>query len=493
MKFTAPTAHNQADWARQIRAKLAVIGRSWNPGDITIEGFIDLTFKHAATCKINADVVMAQFMIEKSWSMGGDGSHVPWTSRNPGNLGVTGPGVPGEQFSSWSTGILASIQHLCYYAGIDPPPPIVDPRAWIRDSGYFGIVSNVEDLGGKNSAGQVLWAADPEYGDNIVIIINQFPSTGDPTTIPPAQPYVPPSDFSPKSYLLSIGHLNSTGATTYSGYQERDWNQELVGKIAASLKARGQNVTVFGYNLYDYLYKNGVTSQLASYDYILEVHFNASSNHTATGPEIYYYAGGANQKTLATAVYAPLRSFFSPDRGAKPNDDGYYIVNKLGAAGRNVGLIEVCFQDNATDERIYLNNKDAVGEAIADGLLNAFNQPLTLPSSGQTGPPVVVPPPAVIPVPHLEISFTSTMGDTLTLTVEAEPGIVVFLEAGGGSPKGSLIIEGATKDVEVIIESIMGDMMYILDKDFNESGAETTSIELSIDTDFPAPQFSVSN
>jgi N-acetylmuramoyl-L-alanine amidase len=55
-------------------------------------------------------------------------------------------------------GVIAHVQHLCRYAGIQLSETILDPRYELVTPGKAVVV---EDLGGK-------WAPSPDYGNSIV-------------------------------------------------------------------------------------------------------------------------------------------------------------------------------------------------------------------------------------------------------------------------------------------------------------------------------------
>ena len=65
-----------------------------------------------------------------------------------------------QRFPDWQTGILAHVQHLALYAGVDVVGEIVDPRhfTFVR-----GRAKTLEELGGQGK-----WAPNPAYGVSIV-------------------------------------------------------------------------------------------------------------------------------------------------------------------------------------------------------------------------------------------------------------------------------------------------------------------------------------
>jgi len=159
-----------------------------------------------------------------------------------------------------------------------------------------------------------------------------------------------------------------------NGYKEADLTRELVNNLAKKLK---QYATVDIYNqnrnaFYDC--QNGVFN-ISKYDYVFEVHFNASANGKGRGSECYVTTR-ENGITVEQAIMRNMIKFFT----LRDNDsvfDGvkrtnFLVINTVKSNGISGALLETCFIDNKEDINIYQKNKDKVAQAICDGIVSGF-------------------------------------------------------------------------------------------------------------------------
>jgi hypothetical protein len=119
--------------------------------------------EEAAAEGVNHDVAFAQMCLETGFLR--YGGLVSPGMNNFCGLGATGPGNPGEVFPEPRIGVRAHIQHLKAYATESPlNQELVDPRyRWVR----YGSSPKIEGLAGT-------WAADREYGDKIMAILERL-------------------------------------------------------------------------------------------------------------------------------------------------------------------------------------------------------------------------------------------------------------------------------------------------------------------------------
>ncbi|MDR0759549.1 MAG: glucosaminidase domain-containing protein [Treponema sp.] len=119
--------------------------------------------EEAAQEGVNHDLAFAQMCLETGFLR--YGGLVTPDMNNFCGLGSTGPGQPGEQFSSPRIGVRAHIQHLKAYA-TDAPlrQDLVDPRYYyVR----YGSAPTLDGLTGS-------WAADREYAKKIRNILERL-------------------------------------------------------------------------------------------------------------------------------------------------------------------------------------------------------------------------------------------------------------------------------------------------------------------------------
>lgn len=158
-----------------------------------------------------------------------------------------------------------------------------------------------------------------------------------------------------------------------NGYKEANLTRELVNNLAKKLKSY---TTVDVYNqsrnaFYDC--QNG-TFKIGKYNYVFEVHFNAS-NGNGHGTECFVTTR-ENAITVEQAIMKNMSKFFT----LRDNDsifDGvkrtnFLVINTVKNAGISGALLETCFIDNKEDINIYQKNKDKVAQAICDGIVSGF-------------------------------------------------------------------------------------------------------------------------
>lgn len=184
--------------------------------------------------------------------------------------------------------------------------------------------------------------------------------------------------------LLIAGHgAGDPGATaTHNGKlcREADETRDLAARLTSELKKRyAITVTQFDpqKNAYAELQsRESLTSSFSGCDYALELHFNASGASAADGKrkgtEAYIPVGGDVKP--AAALCAALQKLGFPNRGVKQKN--FAVISAAMRAGVPAALLEVCFLDDPDDRSLWLQKKDAVAAALADGLRSAFSLPL---------------------------------------------------------------------------------------------------------------------
>lgn len=108
-----------------------------------------------------------------------------------------------------------------------------------------------------------------------------------------------------------------------------------------------------------------------------DLHFAIHSNAGGgRGSEVYAYAAGGNGEKAAKAIYSEIESFTpTSDRGVKFNPSLYELRNTNAPAA----LVEIAFHDNAEDSTWIVNNIEAIGIALAKGVLKYFGIPYEAP------------------------------------------------------------------------------------------------------------------
>ena len=184
--------------------------------------------------------------------------------------------------------------------------------------------------------------------------------------------------------LLIAGHgAGDPGATASFGgvvYKEANETRELAARLASELKRRfAAAVAQFdpAKNAYAEVQSGRLpSSSFAEYGFVLELHFNACAagarDGKRKGTECYVPVGG--QTAAAEALCKAVESVGFPNRGAKQKN--FSVITAAKRAGVPAALLEVCFLDDPDDLLLWLQRKDAVAAALADGLQKALSLPL---------------------------------------------------------------------------------------------------------------------
>lgn len=168
--------------------------------------------------------------------------------------------------------------------------------------------------------------------------------------------------------LLISGHGAGDCGAVGNGYKEADLTREVVNILADKLK-NYMTVEIYNQsrNAYEDVNKGNLQVNFANYNYVFEVHFNAF-NGTAKGTEIFITREEPATK-VEEKIMNQLSKYFVV-RGVKRKN--FDVIAKARRSGVSSALIEVCFIDNLEDMNIYINNKDEIVTAIADGILEGF-------------------------------------------------------------------------------------------------------------------------
>ena len=135
---------------------------------------MDLAWEMAEHLGIRPDVVCCQISKETGYLYkNGSAAGLDASFHNPCGLKITQGGgdyvaSAHMKFPSWEHGILAYLDHLALYIGLEGYPL---EEGYTLDPRHFpylkGTVKYVEDLGGK-------WCPNVEYGKDIVKMINEI-------------------------------------------------------------------------------------------------------------------------------------------------------------------------------------------------------------------------------------------------------------------------------------------------------------------------------
>ena len=165
-----------------------------------------------------------------------------------------------------------------------------------------------------------------------------------------------------RNIYLTAGHevINGKGTGAHGFIDEAVEALKLRDDLAAALKSKGIKVTTEKNTSKLSEVINWLKSLVTSKDFVIDIHFNASTNPKATGAEVLIDDTSSSiEKTFSRELTEVMSDTLKiKNRGVKLESDTRH--KKLGiisgpSAATNV-LLEVCFVSNQEDVKSYKNN-----------------------------------------------------------------------------------------------------------------------------------------
>lgn len=197
---------------------------------------------------------------------------------------------------------------------------------------------------------------------------------------------------------MNVLLMNGHGGDPYdsgapgNGYDEAVLTRELADLVEEKLK---KYATVKRYpkdrnafaDVQEGTFTKYVPGGIGSIGYAFEIHFNAFGSG-AHGSECYVTSTESGI-TVEQAIMKNMSKFFT----LRDNDsifDGvkrtnFAVIQTCKNYGVSGALLETCFIDNADDIAVYQSNKDAIADAIVDGIAEGFGLKASSGSSTSTG------------------------------------------------------------------------------------------------------------
>lgn len=198
--------------------------------------------------------------------------------------------------------------------------------------------------------------------------------------------------------LLLNGHGAGDSGATGCGYVEEKLTRELADLVENRLK---KYATVYRYpkernafmDAENGTFKNHLPISYGSIGYALEIHFNAfkkdeTKDGRKKGSEIYVTtreSGITVEQAIMRGIgkYFPLRDNDNIFDGVKRTN--FLVIQTLKDNGVSGALLETCFIDDADDMDTYQKNKNAIADAIVNGIVADFG--LKASNGGSTSKP----------------------------------------------------------------------------------------------------------
>lgn len=167
------------------------------------------------------------------------------------------------------------------------------------------------------------------------------------------------------------------------GYQEANLARELRDLIKAAADQAGVPCDVApDRNHYSY-FKNGGQYDVSAYNYVLEVHFNASATADQSGDGIkkgsmVYIDQSETGHSVEDAILSNLYSLGSRQAwdgvvvAQRQWPSGLMVQSRIRAQGVSHAVLETCFITDQDDMDWYLVNKSKIAQAIIAGIQQGF-------------------------------------------------------------------------------------------------------------------------
>lgn len=168
---------------------------------------------------------------------------------------------------------------------------------------------------------------------------------------------------------LNIGHFGTKGAIGY--LDEVVLNNEVYNALKPKLERAGHNViSCNDATPKDYVSATKLANKY-NLDLLISIHFNSSSNASATGTEVLYSLGSKKGKEYAEGLSMAISETLGvKNRGAKARVN-VYILNKTKAV---CVLIEPLFVTNKEDTEKYSAEKIALAVAKCLGCKEQYKK-----------------------------------------------------------------------------------------------------------------------
>ncbi len=199
----------------------------------------------------------------------------------------------------------------------------------------------------------------------------------------------------PVSVLLIAGHgqgdVGAKGVYGKTTYYEQDFTREFASLIYDQLRALalGISVTMYdqNYDCYQVLAgrKAGPKPDFKQYDYVLEVHFNATAealkdpegDGTCRGVGMYVNTAKKDttidRKIVASVAQAADFAVWGGGTGIMTSS-GLLNARTLQEMGVSYGLLETAFIDDRDDMKVYNSKKNVMAAAVATAIKEYFGK-----------------------------------------------------------------------------------------------------------------------
>lgn len=188
-----------------------------------------------------------------------------------------------------------------------------------------------------------------------------------------------------KTIVIDPGHGGyDPGAVGVTGLQEKEVNLDIANRVQEILTDMGVNVIMTrSDDTYVSLSGRAATANNANADAFVAIHANSSTSASLGGTSTYYYAPSSNQELYSQQ--AQRSSLASKVQSQLAQNLGLRNIGTLQANFAVIRetdmpsiLVETAFLSNSNEEALLKDDafRDKVAQAIAQGLVDYFNNPV---------------------------------------------------------------------------------------------------------------------
>lgn len=167
------------------------------------------------------------------------------------------------------------------------------------------------------------------------------------------------------------------------GYQEADLTRELRDLIKAAADQCGVTCDVAPDRNHYSFFKAGGTYDVSQYNYVLEIHFNASTTQDADGDgrmkgSMVYIDQSETGHSAEDAILSNLYALGSCQAwdgvvvAQRQWKNGLMVQSEVRRQGVSHAVLETCFVTDADDMAWYKKNKEKIAAAIIAGIQQGF-------------------------------------------------------------------------------------------------------------------------
>lgn len=175
-----------------------------------------------------------------------------------------------------------------------------------------------------------------------------------------------------RKIYLNAGHRGGNTGANYNNIQEAEETIWLRNRIAERLQRKGVEVIIDNDSANLSTVVKTINSTCKPTDICVDLHFNAFSNPSANGTEIFkpFSASNTEIEVAEDLLYATCTILGTKNRGVKREGQGtHQRLAMLSDIKCNSVLLEVCFISNIEDANKYKEKRDELVILLSEQLL----------------------------------------------------------------------------------------------------------------------------